>query len=187
MRIQRDFSRGLLVLIMALSTSGAFAQGLPATGDPLDGLDGPTSAIFSVHDVPTIVAETEHDAIFLQGYLHAKNRFFQMDTLRRTFSGTLAELLGPAALPTDVLLRTLGLGRAAQASLAVQPPETMAWLNAYAEGVNAYINDTSQPLPIEYGALETTRAGIAQWTPLDSLTVAKGLAFGLSLRLVSGS
>jgi penicillin amidase len=183
MRIELDFSRGLLALIMALATSGAFAEGLPSTVDPLDGLDGPSYGLFSVHDVPTIVAETEHDAIFLQGYLHARNRFFQMDTQRLLFSGRLAELLGPAALPTDVQLRTLGLRRAAEASMAVQPPEMMAWLEAYAEGVNAYLNDTSQPLPFEYTVLETTRAGIEPWTALDSVTVAKGLAFGLSFDL----
>ena len=146
-------------------------------------LDGSASIVFDQFRVPTVVAQTEHDALFLQGYMHARDRLFQMDLQRRLFSGTLSELVGPSGLPQDVQLRTLGLRRAAQRSLAVQTPETMAWLQAYADGVNAYIDDPANPLPLEYSLLETDRAGIPPWTPLDSLTMAKGLAFGLSFDL----
>ncbi len=146
-------------------------------------LDGPASIVFDQHRVPTIVAQTEHDAIYLQGYMHARDRLFQMDLQRRAFAGKLAELLGPALIPQDVQLRTLGLDRAAVRSLAVQTPETMAWLEAYAKGVNAYLRDTSLPLPPEYGPLEIDRNGIPPWTPLDSLLTAKGLAWNLSFDL----
>ena len=160
------------VLVAGLPGSAAAAQ-----------LDGPVTIVYDAYRVPTIVAQTEHDAIFMQGYLHAKDRLFQMDFQRRLFSGRVSELVGSAGIPQDVQLRTLGLRRAAERSLAVQTPETMAWLQAYADGVNAYLQDTTQPLPIEYGALEMNRAGIPAWTPLDSLTTAKGLAFGLSFDL----
>ncbi|MDH3284810.1 MAG: penicillin acylase family protein [Acidobacteriota bacterium] len=146
-------------------------------------LDGPATIKFDQFNVPTIVAQTEHDAIFLEGYLHAQNRFWQMDYQRRLFSGQLAELLGSAAIPTDVQLRTLGLRRAAQRSLTVQTPESLDWLQAYSDGVNAYLLDTSQPLPLEYSFLEIDRGGIPLWTPLDSLTMVKGLAFGLAFDL----
>ena len=63
--------------------------------------------------VPTIVGTSELDVAFVQGYVHARDRFFQMDYFRRIGSGRLAELLGQAALPTDVQLRTFGLRRAA--------------------------------------------------------------------------
>ena len=63
--------------------------------------------------VPHISARNDHDVYFMQGYVHAGDRFFQMDASRRQASGTLAELLGPDALPGDVQLRTLGLRRAA--------------------------------------------------------------------------
>ena len=146
-------------------------------------LQGPVTVYYDAFKVPTVEATTEHDAIYMQGYLHAKNRLFQMDFQRRLFSGRVSELVGSSGLAQDVQLRTLGLKRAAERSLLVQSPEGMAWLQAYADGVNAFLSDTSQPLPIEYGALEINRAGIDPWTPLDSLIMAKGLAFGLSFDL----
>ncbi|MCP3980667.1 MAG: penicillin acylase family protein [bacterium] len=139
--------------------------------------------MFDEYRVPTIVAQNEHDAIYLQGFMHARDRMFQMDVQRRLFSGTLSELVGTAGLPQDVQLRTLGLRRAAERSLAVQTPESLAWLEAYAAGVNEFMVNDSMPLPIEYFALEITRDTIPAWTPLDSLTMVKGLAFGLSFGL----
>ena len=74
--------------------------------------------------------------IYLQGYLHARDRFFQMDLQRRAFAGTLAEMFGPTVIPQDVQLRTLGLRRAAERSLPVQTPEVIAWLAGGAEKQN---------------------------------------------------
>ncbi len=145
-------------------------------------LDGPASIVFDQYRVPTIVAQTEHDAIYLQGFMHARDRLWQMDFQRRLFAGKASEMLGSAALAQDVQLRTLGLERAAVRSLAVQTPETLAWLQAYSDGVNAYLA-LSNPLPPEYGALEMDHNGIPPWTPLDTLIMVKGLAFGLSFDL----
>jgi len=153
------------------------------TGIASAGLDAPAKIVFDQFRVPTIIAQTEHDAIFLEGYLHAKDRFFQMDFQRRQFAGKVSELLGPGALAQDVQLRTLGLRRAAELSLAVQTPETLAWLEAYADGVNAFLLDESLSLPAEYDALEIDRDGIPLWTPTDSLTVAKGWSFSQSFSL----
>jgi len=173
--IEQKRVRGTLVatsLVLGLAGAAGAAQ-----------LDGPSTIVYDQYRVPTIEAATEHDAVFLEGYLHAKNRLFQMDFQRRLFSGRASELVGSAGLSQDVQLRTLGLRRAAERSLPVQTPETLAWLQAYSDGVNAFLQDTSQPLPIEYGALEINRAGIPPWTPTDCLTMAKGLAFGLSFDL----
>ena len=63
--------------------------------------------------IPHVRAGNEHDLFFLQGWAHAEDRLFQMDVQRRQAAGTLAELLGPGALPSDVQLRTIGLQRAA--------------------------------------------------------------------------
>ena len=164
----------LVVAGLTLGLSGAAAAAQ---------LEGPATIVYDQFRVPTVVAQTEHDAIFLQGYLHAKNRLFQMEFQRRLFSGRVSELVGSSGLSQDVQLRTLGLRRAAERSLPVQTPESLAWLQAYSDGVNAFLQDTSQPLPIEFGALEITRAGISPWTPTDCLTMAKGLAFGLSFDL----
>lgn len=147
------------------------------------GLLAPVRVRRDAHDVPHIFARNDRDALFALGRAHARDRFFQMDLLRRTFSGTLAELVGPAALESDVQLRTLGLRRAAATSLPAASEATRAWLNAYARGVNSWLRDPASPLPPEYGALELSRAGIPAWTPVDSLVIAKGLAFGLSFDL----
>lgn len=165
--------RVLVAALFAIGLSGAAVAGL-------EGLNGPVEVVYDQFRVPTIIAQDEHDVIFMQGYLQASDRFFQMDYQRHLFSGRLAEMVGAPALPTDVQLRTFGLRRAAERSLLIQAPETMAWLEAYSEGVNAWLSDTSNALPIEYGFLELDRNGIEPWTPLDSLTTAKGLAFGLS-------
>lgn len=129
--------------------------------------------------VPHIFALEDHDALFVLGWLHAEDRFFQMDVLRRTFSGTLAEILGDGALPSDLQFRTLGLRRAAERSEPLVSDGARVWLEAYAAGVNAWL--AARPLPPEYGPLELSRA--ADWTVLDTLTVNKGLAFGLSFGL----
>jgi penicillin amidase len=102
-----------------------------------------------------------------------------MDVARRTASGTLAELLGPAALAQDVELRTLGLRRAAERSLTVVSLRALNVLQAYADGVNAWVDHN--PLPPEYTALELTQ--FTPWTPVDSLAVLKLNAFELSFDL----
>jgi penicillin amidase len=118
-------------------------------------------------------ANNEHDLYFLQGWLHARDRLFQMDFHRRVASGTYAELVGAPALPTDVLFRTLGLRRAAQRSYDVASKRTRRALQAYAEGVNAWVS--AHPLPPEYGALELT--AFTPWSPLDSVAVGKLITF----------
>jgi penicillin amidase len=155
----------------------AFAPAV--AGTTLPGLDHRATIVRDANGVPHIFAANEHDLFFLQGWVHAEDRLFQMDLIRRQASGTLAELLGPAALASDVELRTLGLRRGAEASLAVLSQPVLDALAAYAEGVNAFI--ARHPLPPEYAALELT--AVAPWTPLDSATVAKALAFSLSFDL----
>src|SRR6266513_1933879 len=125
-------------------------------------------------------ANNEHDLYFMQGWVHARDRLFQMDYNRRLASGTLAEMLGTAALPSDVQLRTLGLRRAAQRSYDAASPRLRAVLEAYAEGVNARLQAQTS-LPPEYGALALRR--IAPWTPVDSIVIAKLIAFSLAFEL----
>jgi len=168
------FAVALLLLPAEFSAaSGAGAQ------VALPGLDRPARVVRDVYGVPHVYAKSDHDAYFMVGYLHAQDRLFQMDQSRRQASGTLAELLGPGALASDVQLRTLGLRRAAAKSLAALSPAGVAVLQAYADGVNAWV--TTHPLPSEYGALELTT--FTPWTALDSAAVTKLLAFGLSFDL----
>jgi penicillin amidase len=147
----------------------------------LDGLDAPVRIARDSGGFPHIFAETDHDAWFVLGYLHARDRFFQMDFARRSYSGTLAELQGPEVLDQDILARTAGLRRAAEESWPVYSPEVKQVLEAYSRGVNAWLNSPEFVLPPEYHALEISR--LRGWSPVDSLTVAKGIAFGLSFDL----
>ena len=158
---------------LALATAHADEQVLR-----LSGLEAPAQLTRDRSGITHVQTRTEADLWFLQGYVHARDRLFQMDEFRRTASGTLAELLGPGALASDVQFRTLGLRRAAERSLAALSPQARAALQAYARGVNAYV--ARHPLPVQYAALEVTRA--APWTPLDSVAVGKLFAAQLSLQ-----
>jgi penicillin amidase len=129
--------------------------------------------------IPHIAARTEPDAIYLQGFTHARDRLFQMDVARRQADGTLAELLGSGALASDVQLRTFGLRRAAERSLPILSQNVRTALGAYADGVNAYA--ARNPLPAEYAALEIST--FRPWTPIDSLVILKLISFGLSFEL----
>ena len=98
----------LVVAGLALGLSGA----------ALAQLNGPATIVYDQFRVPTVIAQTEHDAIYLQGYMHAKDRLFQMDFQRRLFAGRVSELVGPSGIPQDVQLRTLGLRRAAERTIS---------------------------------------------------------------------
>ena len=176
MTVMRTFFVALALAVPALLAGGSLAAP-PATARlDLAGLELPASVVRDSLGIPYVFAQSDHDAYFLVGWLHAQDRLFQMDQSRRQASGTLAELLGSAALPSDVQLRTLGLRRAAVKSLAVLSTGAVADLEAYSAGVNAYVS--SHALPAEYAALELT--SIPAWTALDTLALAKLLSFGLS-------
>jgi penicillin amidase len=163
-----------------IAAAGPAAPPQPATTvTAVPGLDAPVRVIRDVDGIAHLSAVDEHDLYLAQGWIHAADRLFQMDLQRRQPSGTLAELFGAPALGSDVQLRTLGLRRAAEASLPALAPATRAALEAYAAGVNAWV--AAHPLPPEYGLLEIT--AFAPWTPVDSLAIAKLIAFGLSFDL----
>jgi penicillin G amidase len=163
------------IILLLLSTS-LYAQ---TERIKLDGMHMAGTITRDDRGIAHVYALNEHDVLFLQGYVHAQDRFFQMDFNRRIASGTLAELVGMPAIGSDVQLRTLGLRRAAQFSWGVTPPEVQAVLGGYAKGVNAWLAKNS--LPMEYGALEITQ--VPPWTPVDSILIAKLIAFSLAFSL----
>ena len=167
----------LLLSSLLFLPAGPSRGGSPPT--PLAGLNDAAKVTRDDKGIAHIQAGNEHDLFFLQGYVHAQDRLFQMDMNRHLGRGALAEMLGEAALPTDVQLRTIGLHRAAERSLHVLSSRMLAALQAYADGVNASLQTLT--LPPEYGALGLTR--IDPWTPLDSVIIAKLIAFDRSFDL----
>src|SRR5512134_3896755 len=147
--------RSLVVFATCTLLSVAAAGQSPRQAEPsrLDGIQAATEVARDVFGIAHIRAGNDHDLYFMQGYVHAQDRLFQMDYNRRQASGTLAELLGPGALSADVELRTIGIRRAAVRSMAVLSSEGRAAVEAYAEGVNAYVATLTQ-LPPEYQPLE---------------------------------
>ncbi len=142
----------------------------------LSGLSAPAEVAIGATQIPSIQAQSEEDMAYLLGWYHAKDRLFQMDYTRRLASGTLAELVGTPALASDIKLRALGFERAGLRSLQAASAKTQAILQAYANGVNAWV--ASHPLPIEYQNLEL--ATFKPWRPVDSVSIAKIIAFQLS-------
>ncbi|HEV7933634.1 MAG TPA: penicillin acylase family protein [Actinomadura sp.] len=123
--------------------------------------------------VPQIYADTAGDLVRAQGYVHAQDRFWEMDFRRHVTAGRLSELFGRATLDTDRVVRTLGWRRVAERELGLLRPETRRYLEAYAGGVNAWLSahpDTASQ-SLEYAVLGLRRTGYAPepWTPVDSL------------------
>src|SRR5467141_1599423 len=166
-----------LALCLSLCISGAI---LAETPQRLAGLQGAARITIDDEGISHVRARNEHDLYFMQGWVHARDRLFQMDYNRRLASGTLAELVGTGALANDVQLRTLGLRRGAQRSYDAASPHLRAALEAYAEGVNARLQ-AQISLPPEYGALRLQQ--VAPWSPVDSIVIGKLLAFSLAFEL----
>ncbi|MGH8031444.1 MAG: penicillin acylase family protein [Luteimonas sp.] len=175
-------SRLVLFVLCPLAVVGVSAgtlllRSLPlAQGEfALEGLQAPVTIARDRWGVPDIRAESDHDAFFALGYVHAQDRMWQMDYKRRLGQGRLSEILGAKSLNSDKLMRTLGVYRAARQALAALPAVERASLRAYADGVNAWI-DSNPPLPVEYRyfGLRPER-----WSEADSLLMIKLLALNL--------
>ncbi|MBL1265176.1 penicillin acylase family protein [Methylomicrobium sp. RS1] len=143
----------------------------------LAGLDQTVEVFRDGFDVPHVYAQSADDAYFALGYLHARERLWQMELSRRTGSGRLAELFGADVLEQDRFMRTLGLRRAAEANWAQLDSATQASLQAYAKGVNAGIAQ-SRWLPVEFYLTGAPRP--EPWQPVDSLVWLKTMAWRLS-------
>jgi penicillin amidase len=132
--------------------------------------------------IPYVEAQNDEDLYFAQGYATAQDRLWQMDLLRRTARGELAEVLtagpGNSALEQDKLHRTYGFVHVAEAEYAKASPRARTMLEAYARGVNAYAASLdAKSMPPEFQLLQYQ---FRPWTPVDSYTVAKLFAEALS-------
>jgi penicillin G amidase len=140
----------------------------------LPGLSAPVSIQRDDRGVPHIFASTQEDLYTAQGYVHAQDRLFQMDFNRRMIAGRLSEILGEVSLPLDRWMRTLTMRRVAEFEVSLLNPSGLTALEAYARGVNAFIQHG--PLPVEFTLL---RYQPEPWQPADTLAWIKMLAWGL--------
>lgn len=142
-------------------------------------LAGPSAPIEIRRDrwgVPHIEAADRHDLWFGQGFCHGQDRLWQLELYRRLATGRLAEIAGAEALPTDRLMRTLGLGRVAAREEAELEAGLRAELDAFCAGVNA----ASAAAPARPAELQILRLTFEPWRPADMIAALKLLAFGLS-------
>lgn len=141
-------------------------------------LDQEVVVLTDENGIPHIKAENDRDLFIAQGYVQAQSRLFQMDMSRRQASGRLSEVAGEGAVNTDKYFRTLGLRRAAVKSYDIASDEIKDIMDWFADGVNAYIDEAAETsrLPIEFTLMGSEPE---LWTPIDSLTIAKYMAFDL--------
>ncbi len=153
----------------------------------LPGLTAPVTVERDTEGVPTIVATTAEDLFRAQGFVHAQDRYWEMDFRRHVTAGRLSELFGASQLDTDRFIRTLGWRRVAEAELELLEPDTRAMLDAYAAGVNAWTAGRSgSALSLEHALLPLTGATGYRpepWTAVDSLAWLKAMAWDLRSNL----
>jgi penicillin G amidase len=150
----------------------------PLSGEiMLPGLAHPVEIAFDAAAVPTIRAADERDGAFALGFLHAGNRLFQMEFMRRFASGRLAEVVGPRALATDRYMRLFDFAHLADTDFERLPAAPRALLEAYSRGVNAYLETHRGAWPPEFYLL---RERPEPWRPQDSLLWGRLMALQLS-------
>jgi penicillin G amidase len=141
------------------------------------GLSAPVTVVRDGHGAPTIDAANFADLFFAQGFISAQDRLFQMDGMRRFAAGELAEILGNDFVKHDRQQRILGLRAAARKTIEIASPEDRARFEAYARGVNAYIDTHRDRLPLEFHIL---RYSPRPWTPEDSAVIGAQMVEDLS-------
>src|SRR6266498_5015228 len=187
--------RVIVILVLILAAGGAFyfKSYLPKTVAPksfpqtdgeikLDGLDGPVDVYRDKMGIPHIYATTSHDLFFAQGYVHAQERFWQMDFYRHVGEGRTAEMFGKSSVDTDKFLTTLGWRKKSEEEYQKFTDPSKAILAAYSDGVNAYLKDhNGDAVSLEYSILKLLSPDykIEPWTPLNTLAWSKALAWDL--------
>ncbi|MYU20446.1 penicillin acylase family protein [Streptomyces sp. SID8352] len=185
----------LLVLVLVLAVIGGLVYGaywsvstvrasFPQTKGSitLRGLSGPVDVKRDGYGVPQVYASSEEDLFMAQGFVQAQDRFYEMDVRRHMTAGRLSEMFGKSQVKNDGFLRTLGWHRVAQKEYDEKlSASTKKYLQAYAKGVNAYLDGReAEEISLEYAALGFTNDyRPAPWTPVDSVAWLKAMAWDL--------
>ena len=175
----------VLALILTLYVRWTIHRSFPQTSGRITvaGLSKDVTVQRDRWGIPQIYADTPEDLMRAQGYVHAQDRFWEMDFRRHVTAGRLSELFGKTTLDTDKVVRTMGWRRVAGQELPLLAPETRRYLEAYSQGVNDWLathrNTATQSL--EYSVLGLQRTGYhpEPWTPVDSLAWLKAMAWDL--------
>jgi penicillin amidase len=171
----------LVIIVAVVGTAGAWyiysKQPLRSGEVSLTNLQAPVSVRYDERGVPHIQAQNEADMYRALGYVHAQDRLFQMEMIRRLARGELAAILGPKLLDTDRLFRTLGIRAHADAYVVNMDPNTAAnkALTAYLDGINQYQN--THPAPLEFDILGISKR---PFTAEDTLSVAGYMAYSFA-------
>ncbi|CAM5742345.1 putative Acyl-homoserine lactone acylase QuiP [Streptomyces afghaniensis 772] [Streptomyces afghaniensis] len=185
----------LIVLVLVLALIGGVGFGgywtvstvrasFPQTKGSLTlkGLSGPVEVKRDNYGIPQIYASSDADLFMAQGFVQAQDRFYEMDVRRHMAAGRLSEMFGKSQVDNDEFLRTLGWERVAKQEYDTKlSAATKKYLQAYAEGVNAYLQGKDgKDISLEYAALGFTNDYKPQkWTPVDSISWLKAMAWDL--------
>ena len=178
-----------LVLVLLVGAAGIYAVHLVRAPMPqlagtieVAGLANAVTVLRDERGVPVIEADTLEDLFFAQGFVHAQDRFWEMDVRRHITAGRLSEMFGASQVPTDAFLRTLGWRRVAEAEVGMLSDRSRRILDAYAAGVNAYLADRDPAeLSLEYSVLGLQNPDYRPepWVAVDSVAWLKALAWDL--------
>ena len=180
----------LLVLVIIAGGVGVWTvtRSFPQTSGTVDvpGLSKPVTVSRDDAAIPQLTASTADDLFRAQGYVHAQDRFWEMDFRRHVTAGRLSEMFGASQVPTDTFIRTLGWRRVAEQEVKLLDPTSLRYYQDYADGVNAYLKQRSgAALSLEYAVLGLQNPSYAPepWTPADSVAWLKAMAWDLRSNL----
>ncbi|RPI13240.1 MAG: penicillin acylase family protein [Ignavibacteriae bacterium] len=175
----------LVILIPAVLVLGLLFKGLtkksfyPDHGEiKTEGISSNVKIYNDDYGVPHILAANENDMYFTLGYMHARDRLWQMDILRRAAEGRLSEILGSSVLDFDKFFRTVGINKTAYKLYENSSPKSKEILTAYTNGVNRFMEEHMSELPVEFDALNYQPA---QWKPEHSLMIGRLMGWELNI------
>lgn len=188
MKKWQSISVGVIVSIIILGAAGAFFlyrilhSSLPAYNGviKLYSLDDNVEIYRDEYSIPYIFAATDEDAAFALGYVHAQERLFQMDIMRRAAEGRLSEIFGEKTLQYDKMFLTMGIKKSVKDNYNNYSDTTKRLLRAYSNGVNEYLRKNKGKLSLEFDMLKYEPY---EWKPEHSLMIIKMLAWEMNISL----
>lgn len=177
---------GIIVIAVAAAffVTWTIQRSFPQTSGSieLDGLAADVTVQRDDRGIPTITADSTDDLFYAEGFVHAQDRFFEMDFRRHVTAGRVAEMFGESQAGTDAFLRTLGWRKVAEAEVEAMDDTTRGYYEAYADGVNAYLASRSgAELSLEYAVIGLQNPDYVPepWEPADSVAWLKAMAWDL--------